>query len=944
MKLTHKSLLGLLTLLPLAVSAQQQPMPLPLDPDVRYGKLENGLTYYVRHNEEPRERANFYIAQKVGSVQEEENQRGLAHFLEHMCFNGTTHFPDNRIVSYCESIGVKFGQNLNAYTSTDETVYNIDDVPTTNSANIDSCLLILRDWSDGLLLEPAEIDKERGVIHEEWRMRTSGFMRILNRNLETLYPSSRYGKRMPIGLMSIVDNFKPEELRAYYEKWYRPDLQAIIVVGDIDVDDVEQRIVKTFSSIEMPQNPAQYEYYPVPDNNAPIYVVDKDPEMRYTQILISFKQDPLSQDEASTILKELKDFSTAVVSEAFNTRLTELTRNADCPYTYAAINFGNYLLSKTKDEMGIVIVPKPNQDLVAIETVMKEVERARQFGITETELYRARQEVMSYAEKQYENRNKQKNSFFVDNYVRHFLEGNAFPGIELEYQLYQSFDKSLPTNVYNQIITEHAASVDTNFVLLGLYPEKDDIKLPTIEQVKQAIVNARNAQLTAYVDNVKDEPLIANLPKKGKIKSEKADYAGYTLLTLSNGIKLYYKQTDFDNTEVLMTAISMGGNTRIAKADYKNAKLFSDIANATGLGTFSGIELEKTLAGKQVTLRYNIGRTTETISGKSTPKDLRTLFEMTYLAFTNISNDVEGYNSVINDHRNALTNADKNPLNAFIDSANMTLYNHHPLVKRIKKEDLDNISYDVYKRIYTDRILNPGDFDFYFTGAISPDSIRLFAEQYIASLPKTKKREAYQKSELTYAQGVIENKFVRQMETPQAYAIQMWSGNTTYTVKNDVVVNFLASILDMRYTHTIREEAGISYTVSVSGSVSSDKNDSYLLQIVSPFRPAQSDSLLLLMRESIDDIAKNGVTTEEIENVRKFELKDYADSQRKNNYWQSVVVSKTFTGIDVRTGYEEALQSVTSDDIKDFVNNVMLRDNNCATVIMLPESFEETDN
>ncbi len=934
---------GLLTMLPLAVSAQQ-PAPLPLDPDVRYGQLENGLTYYVRHNEEPRERANFYIAQKVGSVQEEENQRGLAHFLEHMCFNGTTHFAGNRIVGYCESIGVKFGQNLNAYTSTDETVYNINDVPTNISSNIDSCLLILRDWSDGLLLEPAEIDKERGVIHEEWRMRTSGFMRILNRNLETLYPDSRYGKRMPIGLMSIVDNFKPEELRAYYEKWYRPDLQAVIVVGDIDAADVEQRIIKTFSDIQMPQNPAQYETYPVPDNNEPIYVVDKDPEMRATQIMISFKQDAMSREEKSTVLKVLRDFSTEILSEAFNTRLNELARNADCPYTYASLNYGNYLLSKTKDELGLVIIPKPGKDLESIEVVMTELERARQFGITDSELYRARQSVMSNAEKQYENRDKQKNSFFVHNYVRHFLEGDAFPGIELEYQIYQSLDKSLPSDVYNKIIAEASASVDTNFVFLGLYPEKDDIKLPTIEQVKQAIANARNAKVTAYVDNVKDEPLIAKLPKKGKIKSEKASYDGYTLLTLSNGIKLYYKQTDFENTEILMNAISMGGNARIAPADIKNSKLFSDIAGSTGLGTFSGIELEKTLAGKQVSLRYNLGSTSETISGRSTPKDLRTLFEMVHLAFTTISNDVDGYNSVINNYRTSLDNADKNPLNAFIDTVNATIHNHHPLVKRLKKADLDEISYDTYKRLYTDRILNPTDFDFYFVGALSPDSIKLFAEQYIATLPKGKKREAYKKSDLTYAKGVIENKFIRQMETPQAYALQVWSGDITYSVKNDVIVNFLASILDMRYTHTIREEAGISYTVSVSGNVTANNDDKYIIQIVSPFRPAQSDSLLLLIRESIDDIAKNGVTAEEIENVRKFELKDYADSQRKNNYWLSTIVAKTFVGIDVRTGYEDAVKSVTSDDIKNFVNNVMLRDNNCATIIMLPEDFQEGNN
>ncbi len=943
MNTLKKTLLTIVGVMPLMALAQPQMQPLPLDNDVRYGKLPNGLTYYIRHNEEPRERANFYIAQKVGSIQEDENQRGLAHFLEHMCFNGTTHFPGNHIVGYCESIGVKFGQNLNAYTSTDETVYNINDVPTTVSTNIDSCLLILRDWSDGLLLEPAEIDKERGVIHEEWRMRTSGFMRILNRNLETIYPNSKYGKRMPIGLMSVVDNFKPEELRAYYEKWYRPDLQAIIVVGDIDVDDIENRIIKTFSSIEMPQDAAQYEQYPVPNTNEPIYVIDKDPEMRQTQIIISFKTDPLTFEQRQTMLNVVQDYCAGVIETAFNTRLNEMTHQPDCPFIYAIISFDNFLISKTKDELGLVIIPKPNQDVAAVETVMKELERARRFGITGTELYRAKQEIMSAIDKRYENRDKQKNEYFVNKYVRHFLDGSATPGLEIEHQLYQMLEKNIPDATLCQILTENTTSVDTNFVLLGAYPDKEDIKLPTIEQLRNAVTNARNAELTAYVDNVKDEPLIANLPKRGKVKSEKAADFGYTLLTLSNGIKVYYKQTDFDNSEVLMSAISMGGFSRIDKADVITAKTLNDIATATGLGTFSGIELGKALAGKQVSLHCTLSQKHEIVDGKATPKDLRTLIEMTYLAFTGLTNDVDGYNSVINDYRTSLDNADKDPVRAFLDSARAVMYNNNPTAMSLKKADIDKISYDTYKKIYTNRILNAGDFDFYFTGAFNPDSLRLYAEQYLAALPKAKKREEYKTSDLKFSRGVIENRFTRKMETPQAYAIQIWNGNTTYTVKNDIVVNFLASILDMRYTKTIREEAGISYTVSVSGSVSSSRDDSYILQIVSPFKPAKSDSLTLLIHESIDDIARNGVTDEELDNVRKFELKNYADIQRKNNYWQSIIIDKTFWGFDTQNGYEDYLKSITSKDIQDFVNNVMLRDNNCATVIMLPDSFTETE-
>ena len=353
--------LMLLFMAALLLPAVAQELPqLPMDAAVRYGKLPNGLTYYVRHNKLPENQAFFYIAQKVGSVQEEENQRGLAHFLEHMCFNGTEHFPGNGVVQYCERIGVKFGADLNAYTSTDETVYNIDNVPVSET-NIDSCLLILRDWSDGLLLLPEEIDKERGVIHEEWRMRTSASSRMFFRNLPALYPGSRYGERYPIGLMSVVDNFKPQELRDYYEKWYRPDLQGIIVVGDIDVDQVESKIKALFSAIKMPENAAPYEFYPVPDNDKAIYLVDKDKEQTKGLLQLFFKTDPLPAEYRNTPIILQMNYMNSVVCSMLNSRINELAQKADCPFLQAAIYYDNYIMSKTKDALGVYILPKPRR-------------------------------------------------------------------------------------------------------------------------------------------------------------------------------------------------------------------------------------------------------------------------------------------------------------------------------------------------------------------------------------------------------------------------------------------------------------------------------------------------------------------------------------------------------------------------------------------------------
>lgn len=374
--------LWLLLLACIVMPAIAQQMPtLPMDKAVRYGKLPNGLTYYIRHNALPEHRANFYIAQKVGSVQEEENQRGLAHFLEHMCFNGTDHFPGDHLTKYCETIGVKFGQNLNAYTATDETVYNIDDVPVTPN-NVDSCLLILRDWADGLTLDPAEIDKERGVIHEEWRMRSSAQGRIFERNLPNLYPGSRYGHRYPIGLMSVVDNFKPAELRAYYEKWYRPDLQGIIVVGDIDVDQIEAKIKELFSPIKMPENAAAYEHYPVPANDTPIYIIDKDKEQQRGMIEVMFKHDPIPEEYRNTPMFLQLNYMTSVASSMLNERLQEISQKADCPFNAAGASDGTYIMSKTMDAFTIGILPKPGKDAEALQMVMEEIERVKRFGST----------------------------------------------------------------------------------------------------------------------------------------------------------------------------------------------------------------------------------------------------------------------------------------------------------------------------------------------------------------------------------------------------------------------------------------------------------------------------------------------------------------------------------------------------------------------------------
>lgn len=940
-------LLFVLTLLPAwAAEAQtqqqlQQIPQLPIDSAVRYGVLPNGLTYYVRANGLPKERVNFYIAQKVGSVQEEESQRGLAHFLEHMCFNGTDHFPGNSLISFCERIGVKFGQNLNAYTSTDETVYNIDDVPVSDS-NIDSCLLILRDWADGLTLAEPEIDKERGVIHEEWRTRTSGDMRIIERSLPMLYPGSRYGERLPIGLMSVIDSFKPAELRAYYEKWYRPDLQGIIVVGDIDADRMEARIKEVFSSIKMPENPAAYEHYPVPDNNEAIYVIDKDKELKSNSISFMYKHDPMPEALKNTQMYMAQSLLTSLASMAVNSRLNELSQQADCPFLGAGVSYGGYILSKTKDALSVGIMPKPGKDLEAVKAVMEEIERAARYGFNDTEIIRAREEFLSRMQGIYESRDQQYHNFYTKQYVRHFLENDPIPSLEMEYNLYKTMAPQLPTEAFSEVFKQLTASTDTNFVCLATYMDKEGVKVPTADELKGVVKAARAAELKPYVDNVKSEPLVSQLPAKGKIVKETAADFGYTCWTLQNGARVFFKKTDFNDSQVLFNATSFGGKSKVGNDRLVTMGLHDAVINASGIGNFNSVELEKKLAGKRVSCAVSMGQLTEGLSGSAMPKDLRTLFELIYLRFQQPADDPDAYRSLLATLKTQLANVEKLPDAAFNDSLVATIYGHNPRMARLHLADLEKADYEDIKRLYAERFQNGGDFDFFFTGAIDVDSLRLFTEQYIAPLKAQTSREKYdEKAIVRPVKGDVTNHFRRAMETPQASILQYWHGDLKYNLKNAEILNALGSILTQRYLKSIREDGGMAYSVGASAEADYAPEETYMLQIYCPVKPALRDSALLLMEQGIEDIARNGVTEEELNKVKQFELKDYDDSQRKNSYWHNLVMTKSLWGQDLQAGRKDVISALTPSDIQNFVKKTLLKQKNRIIVSMLPEDMKE---
>ena len=761
-----------LLLVTATTTSMAQEMPsVPVDPDVKIGKLDNGLTYYIRHNAWPEQRAEFYIAQRVGSIQENDEQRGLAHFLEHMCFNGTENFKGNDIIKWCETIGVKFGRDLNAYTSIDQTVYNISNVPTTREGIVDSCLLILHDWADGLLLEAGEIDKERGVIHEEWRMRTTATMRMLERDLPRLYPNSKYGHRMPIGLMEIIDNFKPEVLRAYYEKWYRPDNQAIIVVGDVDVDKVEQKIKNLFAPIKMPQNPAPVVAEAVPDNKEAIFVVDKDKEMQYSIVQLMFKSDPVPDEVKGNMQYLVIDYLKDACIGMLNDRLTELAQKADCPYLQGGVDYDQYLLSKTKDAFNISVLPKEGQTEAALKAAFIEARRAAQFGFTATEYQRYKQNFISQLDKQYSNKEKRFNSQFVNEYVKNYLDNEPIPGLDDYYQVMKQLAPMLPLETVNEVMKSFFEDKDSNMVVLNMNQEKEGAVYPTEASLKKAIDEARATQLEAYVDNVKNEPLITKMPKAGKIVKEVASKKfDYKELTLSNGAKVILKHTDLKKDQVILASEGFGGSSLYGEKDFANIKMFDDAIEASGLGNFSHTELEKAMAGKIASASMALGRDRANITGSSTPNDVEAMLQLVYLYFTNINKDQESYDNMMKTTELMLKNKLLQPEAVFSDSLTLTVQNHSKRFAPLTMDDLEKVSYDRILEMAKEQTSNAAAYTFTIIGNYDEATIRPLIEQYLASLPAQKKVVKGKDVNETF-KGEVINDFKRKMETPKAIAV-----------------------------------------------------------------------------------------------------------------------------------------------------------------------------
>ena len=914
--------------------------PIPTDDQVRIGKLDCGLTYYIRHNDYPEHRVNFYIAQRVGSIQEEESQRGLAHFLEHMAFNGSEHFngEGKGIIDYTRSLGVAFGKDLNAYTSIAETVYNINDVPSTRQSAIDSCLLILKDWSNGLLLTDEEIDKERGVIHEEWRLRRSAQQRMLENQLENLYPGSKYGKRMPIGLMDVVDNFKYNELRDYYHKWYRPNNQALVIVGDVDVDHIEAQIKELFKDAVLNPNAAQVVDEPVPDNDEPIIVIDKDKEQQYSQVMVMFKHDAMPKEIKGDKMYMVIDYAKSMMSSMLNERLSEKAQEPDCPFIQASAYDGNYLFANTKDAFTLGIMPKDGQIEAATEAVVTEAMRAAKHGFTATEYERAKEEYLSRLERQYNERNKISNARLAAQYYRNYLDNEPIPSIEQEYEIMSQYVPMLPVDLVNQMMPGFISTTGENLVIMNFNQEKDGAVYPTSEGLKAAVDAGLNAQVEAFVDNVKQEPLIAKLPKPGKITKESAnDTFGYKELELSNGARVILKKTDFKENEIRMTAYQRGGTSLYGEKDWANTELLPLATMMSGLGEFSYTELQKALAGKQASVGFSMDTYEDAFSGQSTVKDLETLFQLTYLNFTDMRKDEKSFNMIKGQVETMLKNRDLDPENVFEDSVNYILGNHDWRTKPFDISYMDQVNLDRMMQIVKERTANAANYTFIFVGAFDEAVIRPLIEQYIASLPAKKGQKSNFVDVESHPQGQTVTHFTRKSETPKAIAQIYWyDTKTPCTLENQLKANILGQVLSKIYLQKIREDAGAAYSAGARGWSTFEGNNSFTAVMAScPMKPEMADMAVKIMNEEIVEACKS-IDPTTLKEIKELAIKDHGTSLKENGFWLRQIHNYLFTGTDGLHGFEQIVNAQTPETIAAFAKQ-LLNAGNKVEVVMLPE-------
>ena len=915
----------------------QMEQKVPVDENVRIGHLDNGLTYYIRHNELPKQRAEFHIAQAVGAILEEDDQNGLAHFLEHMCFNGTEHFPGKGIINYFESIGVSFGYNINAYTSLDQTVYRLSEVPTYREGIIDSALLVMHDWSCAVSLLAEEIDNERGVIREEWRTGADASRRMWKESQRLMFPGSQYAKRDVIGDTAVINNFSYDALRSYYKKWYGPDLQAIIVVGDINVDEIEQKIKNLWGNVPARANRGERPYYSVEDNKEPIVAIVKDAEAQQGRIRIVYKHEQIPAQLKGSIMEYVNDLALSLITQMMDNRMAEDAMKSDACFLGGGVYYGE--LVKLKDAFNGIVVPKEGQEREAWHYLLTQMEKMRRYGFTNDELERAKTETLAQYEKAYNERSATRNDSYVDEYIGHFLHQGMIPGIEWEYEFVQQIMPAISLEQINQIALQLVTN--ENIIVNFQVADKPEVQLPTEEQIINGIRGMEHLDIERPVEKAVITELVKKGPKAGKVVKEKYNEAlGTTEWTLKNGVRVIFKPTEFKKDEILMEAYAPGGFSLVETADLPSAHLATDAVQMSGIGDFSYTDLQRALTGKVVSAYPSINAYSHSMEGSSSVKDFETLLQLNYIHFTAVRKDEDAFKTLLGLLDQKLTNKEKNPKPISRDSITTMASNYSDRTVLINRENMEKLNYDRSLQIFQQLFSNPRNFTFTFTGNIDPNDkqTRALIEKWIGGMKTKKDTDTWKDRGVRAPLGENKNYFTRDMQTKTASnRIQYTSYDFPYTMENVIVADLVGRILSTRYLESIREREGDSYGVGCAAWMNSKPVPTTILVMQFDTDPEKQDKLMQIIHQEVQEIIANGPLASDLQKEKESMLKDFKEDLEKNGWWYNTALPNYYRlGINMIEDYEKTVQAVDGEKIQQFLKK-LAASGNVFEVVMLPE-------
>ncbi len=863
-----------------APALAQQPdlnQPLPIDPAVRTGQLENGLRYMIRHNSEPEQRAQIRLVVDAGSVLEDDDQRGLAHFLEHMAFNGTEHFEKQELIAYMESIGMRFGAHVNAYTSFDETVYMLQ-IPTDSQEIINKAFQILEDWAHLITLDPEEVDKERGVVIEEWRARRGASARIADKQIPLIFKDSKYAERLPIGTVETLESAPPEAIRRFYDDWYRPDLMTVIAVGDFDVDQIEELIREHFSRVPAKADARPRTLVDVPSHDETLYAILSDPEQTNTIIFLLYKQ---ALRDQSTVIAYRQLIVEGLYDQMLNARFFELTQKPDAPILAGFAGQGSFVRSMNVYQLGALVNETGIEQ--GIEALLIEGERVARHGFTLGELDRAKAEALRGMEQAFAERANRDHRSYADEYVRHTLQGEPIPGIEIEYQLYQGLLPTIELTDVDRMASEWI--VDENRVVMVSAPQKEGLTLPSEQVLGMAFSTVMALEIAPYEDTAIDAPLLATIPTGSAVTTtERLEEVDVTVWALENGVRVLLKPTDFKDDEILFRAYSPGGSSLLSDDDFATMFAAAQVVAQGGVGEFSVIDLQKQLAGKAVNVNPNIGDLTEGMSGQASPKDIEAMFQLIYLYFTAPRKDPGVFQAFQAQMQGILANRSASPQAAFADTMQVTMAQGHPRATPISAERVAELDLDRSYEFYQDRFADASDFTFVFVGTFTLEQMQPLVETYLGGLPSIGREETWRDTGVRPPKGVI-TKAVRKGVEPQSQTTMIFTGPFDYIAENRHSVRSLTAAFQMRMDERLREDLGGTYSPSVTSSYSKDPEWSYTIRVSFGSAPDRVEELTNVVVQEIAKFTNEGPTEEEVTGVREAQRRAKETNLKNNRFW-----------------------------------------------------------